>query len=204
MTEPRLDETTGLGTTEPINSSVSLIHTTVTIQPRLHRSGHITAGSLAVPSRPGQPPTATPDPAIHARSTSRISITETSRNIQRTPSSIDVKRSDPVIERWYGVADLSRLFRHRRSWAIAATAGQIALTLRVRAPGALPGRSGSRRLQRLLVSLRTKVSDHRADHRGGEVQRLGHARQLHLVEPDLMLGGDQSFPPHSTGQPPPR
>ena len=33
-----------------------------------------------------------------------------------------------------------------------------------------------------------------------DVQRLGHARQLYLVEPDLMLGGVQSCAPHSTGQ----
>ena len=61
-------------------------------------------------------------------------------------------------------------------------------------------RVGGRWQEAFLGLLRTKVGDHPADHLGVEVQRLGHARQLHLVEPDLMLGGVQSFPPHSTGQ----
>jgi hypothetical protein len=60
-----------------------LLDTAFTIQPCRHGSVHIAAGGLAVHSGPNSH-RPQPEPDSHNRSTSRISITETSRYIQRT------------------------------------------------------------------------------------------------------------------------
>ena len=61
-----------------------LVDTTFTIQPRRHRGIHIAPRRLAVHPGLGSHPPQTQTPTATPVSTSRISITETSRYIQRT------------------------------------------------------------------------------------------------------------------------
>src|SRR5690606_28008211 len=48
---------------------------------------------------------------------------------------------------------------------------------------------GGGRQEALLQLFGTELGDDRADHRGVEGQRVGHAGQLHLVLPDMPLHG---------------